>query len=115
MLGATEHLYGARGGVDKPEPGHAVLAVDILFAGPVHDCGRRREHLARPVGRQRKPSRAGQCGHPFAAPACQVRNQDLRVEVKLGFVEDDPTAWTAATVVERPANPDAKRGTCSRV
>ena len=40
VLGATEHLDGARRGIDEPQPGDAVLAVDVLLAGAVHDGGR---------------------------------------------------------------------------
>jgi hypothetical protein len=67
-VGSTNHSQGT-----------PCFAVDVLLAGAVHDGGRRREHFADPIGRQGEPCGVGECGHAFATPAGQIRNQNVRV------------------------------------
>ena len=76
------------GWINKPQPGHAVLAIDVLLAGPIDESRSGRENLAHPVGCQGEVGHVGTCGHALAAPACQVRHQHLRVQV------DSPRATT---------------------
>ena len=70
--------------------------------------GGRGEHLAHPVRSEREVRSVGIVGHPLAAPARQIRNHDLFIEVQLGFVDDPPSAWTAAASVEGSAEFDGE-------
>ena len=71
------------------------------LAGAIDAGGRGRDHLAKPVGRQLEERDTGDLRHPFAAPAGQVRHDDVEAEVKLRLVEDDPSARAAFLPPER--------------
>ena len=110
-LTTAEDLDGACRWIDKPQPGHALVAIDVLLAGPIDEGRGGRENLAHPVGRQGEVGHVGTGGHALATPASQVWHQNLRVQVKLGLKENDPAAWAAASPVKRTRQlPPERRG-----
>jgi len=106
-------LRGVR--IDEPEVPHAHLQVDVRFAATVERRGRRREHLAHPVRCEVEVGAVLDDRHALAAPPRDVRHQDvwLRTEVKLGFVEEDPSTGAPVAFVEAPteACPEARERT----
>lgn len=85
------------------------------FAPPIQAFGGGREHLADTVRCELHEGSVGQLGHPTAAPACEVGNQNVGVEVNLRLVEDDPSARAAAPSVERPHERGAQVGRGARM
>ena len=71
------------------------------FVHQIVGAGGRREDFAYPVRSEREVRALGELGHPLAAPAREVRDEDLVVEVEFWFVEDPPSARSAVAFVER--------------
>ncbi len=94
-------LERLRDGIDQPRVAHALARVDPQLLRAVDHRGRWREHFAHPVGCQGEVGGLRQPWHPLAAPAPDIRHQDVWIQVNLRFVEDGPGTWPSLTEVER--------------
>ena len=95
-----ERLEGAIDWVDEPQVGHSFAGIDRALSVQVDLAGRVRKHLAHPVGREGEVRGAGQLRLALAAPAREVRHQNVFFEMELRLVEDPPSSRTASTELE---------------
>ncbi len=61
----------------------------------------RRQNFAHPIRRAFERATGRQTRHAFAAPAADVRNEHLSVQVKLGLIQNDPTTGATSPTVKR--------------
>ena len=105
----------ARRRIDEPEVADAVPGIDRPFAVAVQIAGRRRQHLADPVRGQREIGGVGEIRHPFAPPAGEIGDQDIVTQMKLGLVDDPPSAGAVLAEIEGIADFSAKHRTRPRM
>ncbi len=82
--------------IDVPTVLHAELGIDRELVCAVNHLRRGRQHLAQPIGGGVDVGRRGEWREPLAPPACDVRHQNVRAEVKLRLDSKNPTARTAS-------------------
>ena len=99
-LAEDEGLDEPRLGVDEPDVAYAMRPVDGALLAQVEPSGARREDLANPVGGEADRRRVGKLAHPFAPPAGQIGDQDVRCEVQLRLDGKEPAAGAARSIVE---------------
>ena len=75
--------------------GDPEACVERELAGAIEPSRRGRQHLAYRVGSDGDESLAGRCRHALASPAGDVRNDNVRGQMQLGFVQDPPAARAA--------------------
>ena len=80
--------------------GDALTRVDRHLLGAIGGCRRGGEDFANPVWSELKRRRVGELGHAFAAPAGEIGHEYVAMKMKLGFIENDPTAGTTFAAVE---------------
>ena len=93
------------GRVDKPYVTDAFSGVNGEFFRAI-GCGRARtQHFADPIGCECKKRSFFKSRHSTDTPACEVGYEDVFLpfgtKMNLGFVENDPSPWTAIAKVER--------------
>jgi hypothetical protein len=96
------HLEGARLGIQQPHVRHALTPTDGQLEHAILALGGRRQHHAQPVGAHAQEGRIeGQLGKGGASPPGQVGHQDVRPQVQLGLVQQDPATGSATPASER--------------
>jgi hypothetical protein len=96
-----EHLERARQRIDEPHVTDAFARVDGHLVGTIDCRGGRGEDLTGPVWCELEGGRLRHLRHPFPPPPRQVGNENIAVQMKLRFIENDPSAWTANAAIER--------------
>ena len=88
-------------GLDEPQVWDPFTGVDRTLGVPIEIARRVRHRLAHPVRRGVRVPRLGEFGESLAAPARDVRDQDVLAEVQLGLEQDPPSARATAAEPER--------------
>jgi hypothetical protein len=88
---------------EEPDVTDALARVEWGLVGASDGGGGGREDFGDLVGGKLEGCCVGHLRHAFTAPPGEIWDQDMQTEVKLGLVEDDPTAGAPAATVKRIA------------
>jgi len=106
----TEHFESFQRGVDEPHELDARGSIDRQLLFTIDSSRRRREHLAKPVGRTLEPANPWQLGKPLSPPAGDVGNQNIVVQMNFRLEENPPSTGPAPPSLESVVKIRRKRG-----
>ena len=98
VLTTPEHFERAPHGIDQPGVADALLGVDAQLLRSVESFGRRGEHFAHPVGRQREVRVSGRCG-----------NRARRQPARSGTSVCGPRCSSGSSMIRQPPGPPRPR------
>ena len=99
-----EGLAGAVRRVDEPQVGDSFAGVDagrLTFRSKSRVESTSVSHTQSGAITASRVSGIRGCSRLFAAPACDIRDQDVLSEVQIGLAHDPPSARSATTKTER--------------
>lgn len=67
-------------------------------------------NLANPIGGKLREGVRGNVRHPCAPPPREIGNENVRGQVNLGLIQNDPSAWSASSTVKGTPQVGAESG-----
>jgi hypothetical protein len=110
-----EDFQCAQYGVDIPSVLNFEGAIDSKLARAIQASRRGRQHLAHPIWRRFEIGRRRHVRQPLPSPAHDIRDNDVRTEMQLWLVQQNPAARTAATTIERVREFATEAARCASV
>jgi hypothetical protein len=98
--GQYERFERLQSRVTQPDVWHVFTRIERQLLHAVERSRGGGQDFGDPVGREVESGGVGDFWHARSAPTGQVGDEDVRAQVKLGLVENDPATRAAAATVE---------------